>query len=62
VASPELLELELEDKYSGELWCAAYSNAAIEELTDRARNKKRYSVFVQMLRSALDGLKENLFV
>lgn len=30
VVSPEQLELELEDKFAGDIWHAAYSSLAIE--------------------------------
>jgi hypothetical protein len=43
----------LEDKLTGDLWHGVYLSHAIEELTEKAKNKKRYSVFVNMLRSAL---------
>ena len=47
------LVVDVEDKYSGDLWRGDYSAKFIEELTNKTGTFKKYNVFVKMLLGAL---------
>lgn len=47
------LVVDVEDKYSGDLWRGDYSAKFIEELTNKTGTFKKFNVFVKMLLGAL---------
>jgi coiled-coil domain-containing protein 61 len=55
-----LVSIEAEDKYSGELWHSDFTNSVIEDLTSKAKNPKKYPVFVRMLMTALSRSNDSL--
>lgn len=57
---PQQISIEVEDKYSGDIWHSVFSSAGIEELTAKARNQKKFGVFCKMLMSALLKSTESL--
>ena len=59
-ADSALLSLEVEDKHSGDLWHSEFTSAGVEELTEKAKNRKKYSIFVRMLMEAFQGESSEL--
>ena len=50
--SSNRLVIDVEDKYSGDLWRGDYSAKFVEELTNKTGTFKKFNVFVKMLLSA----------
>ena len=47
------LVLDVEEKYSGELWRGDFTAKFVEELTNKTGTFKKFNVFVKMLMGAL---------
>eukprot|EP01083_Nonionella_stella_P138759 422365_1 len=47
--------VEAEEKFTGKRWFSQFPARAIEEMTHKTGNYKKFSVFVKMLHQALDG-------
>ena len=47
------LVLDIEDKYSGDLWRGDFSAKFIEELTNKTGTFKKFNVFVKMMIGAM---------
>jgi len=45
--------LEIEEKFTGELWRGDFPSKYIEEITAKTGNAKKFVIFVRMLLSAL---------
>lgn len=47
------LVIDVEDKYSGDMWRGDYSAKFVEELTNKTGTFKKFNVYVKMLMSAM---------
>jgi coiled-coil domain-containing protein 61 len=47
------LVIDVEDKYSGDLWRGDFSAKFLEELTNKTGTYKKFNVYVKMLVSAM---------
>lgn len=47
------LVIDVEDKYSGDLWRGDFSAKFLEELTNKTGTYKKFNVYVKMLLSAM---------
>ena len=56
------LSIEVEDKYTGDIWHSIFSSSGIEELTMKAKNPKKYAVFTKMLVTALQRASDSITV
>ena len=56
------LLIDIEQTQSGARWCGEFNSKYIEDITNKTGNFKRFSVFVNMLRKALDSGSESVFV
>eukprot|EP01031_Cornospumella_fuschlensis_P028495 gene28495-34401_t len=57
-----LLTVEVEDEGSSDRWSAEFTSQYIEEITHKAGNFKKFSLFVKMLSSAFQKTNESIFV
>jgi coiled-coil domain-containing protein 61 len=58
----DALHVELEHAASGERWRGRFAAAAIEEMTQKTGNFKRFATFVRMLATALARTSDSVFV
>ncbi|GAB5367243.1 hypothetical protein AAMO2058_001213200 [Amorphochlora amoebiformis] len=56
------LVVEVEQKANGARWCGRFSPAAVEELTRKTGNFKKFPIFVKMLATAFSRSSESVFV
>lgn len=47
------LIIDVEEKWSGDLWRGDFQSKYIEEITNKAGSYKKFSIFVKMMLSAL---------
>ena len=52
-AQNQKLVLDVEEKYSGEMWRGDYTRKYLEDITEKTGSYKKFPVFVKMLMSAL---------
>ena len=56
------LELDLEDTATNERWSGSFTSQYVEEITLKAGNFKKFSVFVKMLISSFDKENDSVYV
>ena len=56
------LLVDIEQEASGARWTGEFASKYIEDITQKTGNFKRFSVFVNMLRKALDSGSDSVFV
>ncbi len=57
-----VLNLEIEEAVSGERWSGEFTAQYVEEITLKAGNFKKFSVFVKMLISSFDRENDSIYV
>ncbi|XP_043943437.1 centrosomal protein CCDC61 isoform X2 [Protopterus annectens] len=56
----ELLEVEVEDKITSDQWRGEFDSAFIEDVTHKTGNFKQFSIFCNMLESAINKISESV--
>lgn len=54
--------IQLEEKYSGQIWKNIYTSDYIEGITQKTGNAKKFPVFVKMLMGAINQASETVFI
>ena len=61
-ATDSLLVIDAESEYSNETWTGEFTSKYIEEITHKAGNFKKFSVFVKMLISSLSKDNDSVYI
>lgn len=62
VKGGSMLSVEIEETVSNERWSGDFTSQYVEEITHKAGNFKKFSVFCKMLVSALDKENDSVYV
>lgn len=57
-----MLNIQIEQRYDGNVWSNSYPSQYIEEITRKTGNYKKFPVFVKMVLTSLEKKSESVFI